>query len=229
MILSSTQGHPPNSQCGTCSKAVTWKQKGVCCDSCDTWYHIRCQNLRTEVYNCMNNSNISWVCIQCGLPKWSSSFLNDMGDISVGNRYQSLSLDSTIADWGQVGSHTQTPRTTQIGSPLASSSPKPGRKVGPTKCSPLKLLSLNCRSVVNKKDSFQNLVDSTQPDIIVATETWLNDDIKDGEIGQVGKFTNKYKIYRQDRTTRNGGVMIAIAHTLKSTRSPELETGGEQV
>ena len=38
-------------------------------------------------------------------------------------------------------------------------------------------LTVNCQSLLAKRDSFMNLIDTYHPDIIFGTESWLNPDI----------------------------------------------------
>jgi hypothetical protein len=70
----------------------------------------------------------------------------------------------------------------------------------------------------------QNLVDSTKPDVIITTETWLDPTITNSQI-----FTPNYNIYRKDRkgTKTGGGVLIAINDKYLSSEIPELDTDCE--
>ena len=63
----------------------------------------------------------------------------------------------------------------------------------------------NPRSIVNKLKQFQSLVCSKTPDIIGLTETWLNENIFDNEI-----LPSNYTLFRKDRPSRGGGVLIAV-------------------
>lgn len=73
--------------CGECGKSVTVRQKGVACDSCDTWYHAKCMGMRDIIYN--NLGNASWHCLKCALPN-VSLFLNSETDISTTNHFDTL-------------------------------------------------------------------------------------------------------------------------------------------
>lgn len=92
----------------------------------------------------------------------------------------------------------------------------------------LRVISFNAQSLkshsvehgMNKLCLFQNLIYSGNNDIASVTETWLTDNISDGEI-----LGNGYTIYRRDRVDgrKGGGVLTAIRHSLASTRRRDLE------
>jgi hypothetical protein len=67
---------------------------------------------------------------------------------------------------------------------------------------------VNFQSIRNKQGELINLIDSTKPDVIFGTETWLDPSIKDSQFFQEG-----YNIYRNDRNLNGGGVLIAVKDT----------------
>ena len=64
---------------------------------------------------------------------------------------------------------------------------------------------------MNKLHPFQSSIYSSSFDIVALTETWLSDRIYDQEILPSG-----YILYRSDRESRGGGVMICVSTLVPS-------------
>ena len=106
--------------------------------------------------------------------------------------------------------------------PVHSSTPKQREKTTRNELfTPLRILNVNCQSIKNKQHQIQNLVDSTKPDIVIATETWLDPTVTNSQI-----FPPNYNIYRKDRkgNKTGGGVLIAMNDKYLSSEVPELDT-----
>ena len=81
---------------------------------------------------------------------------------------------------------------------------------GSTSHEEIKCVFLNARSIINKKDEFNIMVDDIQPHIIGITESWANNDITDAELG-----LEVYAMFRKDRMgRRGGGVLLYIKDTI---------------
>ena len=51
--------------CGIYQKAVVTKHKAICCDLCNKWIHIGCNNLNKSTYIQIQHSDTSWFCMPC--------------------------------------------------------------------------------------------------------------------------------------------------------------------
>jgi hypothetical protein len=90
-------------------------------------------------------------------------------------------------------------------------------------------MTVNCRSVVDKKAELAACINYTKPDIICGTDLWLKriqpgkptrkDAIKSSEV-----FPKNFKIYRNDRGTLVGGVFVGINEDLISTENTSIIT-----
>ena len=106
---------------------------------------------------------------------------------------------------------------------------KPGR---------LKSICINARSIVNKINDLQAIMESCDPDVVGICESWANSNVFDSELSIEG-----YDLFRVDRQeARGGGVLLYTRPTLQAieffptTKFPEqvwcripTTAGGEQV
>ena len=203
--------------CGSCQLEVSWSHRGVCCDSCDAWFHASCQNINSRVYEALDSSNCSWVCLQCGMPNFSSGMFS----------FSFVDLENSFAPLEK--GHPEPNLDLPPSPPKITSTPKKGSTQRRSKTNTnrgLKVINVNCRSICNKKAEFENLVETVSPDIVVGTESWLSPDVADSEVFPVDLG---YTVLRRDRvtTTRDGGVFILVRKQFTVSRVPELGTDCE--
>ena len=74
---------------------------------------------------------------------------------------------------------------------------------GGTSKEEIKCVCLKARSIINKKTELNIMVDDIKPHIIGITESWVNNDITDAELGLEG-----YVMFRKDRIGRRGGGVL---------------------
>lgn len=76
----------------------------------------------------------------------------------------------------------------------------------------LRILNINARSIVNKKDSIEATLLEYDPHITVITETWLRNEISDDLV-----FPPSYSVFRKDRTAnKGGGVAILVKPSIQA-------------
>ncbi len=81
--------------------------------------------------------------------------------------------------------------------------------------------------MAGKLANFQSFVYASHLNVICVTETWLSDSIFDKEI-----VPSHYTIYRKDRGSRGGGVLVAVDDSIPSSLNfspPDLEVVSVQL
>ncbi|XP_021359177.1 uncharacterized protein LOC110454126 [Mizuhopecten yessoensis] len=119
-------------------------------------------------------------------------------------------------------------------SPTASSSPiKQNNKTATSYnkfIKPIRIATINFQSISNKKPYLDQIIHSLKPDIIIETETWLNNTISSYEYFPVTEYT----VYRKDHNPNkngqsHGGVLLAITNKYNTEQIKELETDNESI
>ena len=70
-------------------------------------------------------------------------------------------------------------------------------------------------SIVNKLSIFPSFVYASKFNVFCITKTWLSESIYDGEI-----LPYDYTLYRKDRLSRGGGVLVAVNCSIPTSLLP---------
>ena len=204
----------PSFPCGSCGIEVLDEDAAVSCDNCNIWYHIQCQDISLETYGNLqaNDLSFAWECLNCEAQNYSS--ISNLSATSFLSENGFSALDSEMT-------------SSSIGSPLSGNARTTPPKSKPQKFPKLTVLNINFQSVRNKIPDFHALISSEQPDIIIATESWLTPDILSSEIVPANLG---YSIFREDRTSSSGGgVFIMVKGDIIVTEQKEYKTDCEIV
>ena len=139
--------------CAVCLKPVRSNQKGILCDGCCKWHHIKCVNIDHKLYRELSSSDDTWFCRNdCSFPfNFTDSFFEE--PVTSEEAPVTITPDSNPSDNIATGGQSLFP----------------------------KVLVLNARSIRNKVFDLQALLLTDCVDIIALTETWLDDNFLDSE------------------------------------------------
>ena len=59
---------------GKCERPVQSNQRGIQCEDCMFWHHIKCIEMTVGEYNNLSISTDSWFCKNCILPNFTDSY-----------------------------------------------------------------------------------------------------------------------------------------------------------
>lgn len=83
----------------------------------------------------------------------------------------------------------------------------------PNKCKefPMRINFVNCRIIKYKVDELRLLVNMTESQVVIGTESGLDGNVHGQEI-----FPGNYSCYRKDRNSCGGGVFIIVHESIVS-------------
>ena len=215
--------------CGYCQQNVSWNGDGLC----NMWFHPSCIDISSAEYRALSQTSEEWKCYRCHTVN-SSSLTYHSYEVDTHNRFSILPCvtdDSVFlndsspscgtAPWHSVSqslhpsSEREFPRISTLRS-MSHSNRGSSHKCDLNNEVPisnnrqkLRTLVIKCNGIRNKTAEPVNLVSCTDPDILLFTETKLNNKVSTSEF-----LPANYKGFRKDRTSTGGEVMIAIRDNL---------------
>ena len=120
-------------------------------------------------------------------PPAQASLLDGISDISHTTRYSSTSTEHNISS---------TTDSFNLSFDVKTSSPKVIRGNKTKDIKSLRMLNINFQSLRKKGKLLEAIIEDSDPDIIIGTETWLDSTIRSAEIIP---FVLGYDIQRRDR------------------------------
>lgn len=146
-----------------CQLSVNFEHKrAICCDECSIWYHSQCieDSINKVDIELLQHLSIAWLCAKCNTPN-IDSFTYHSYELEISNRFSVISSLQT----------SSIPSIDSSFSPTAFSSPKPSRylsSISSTCAEPtvtiaprqnLRVLTMNCQSIRNKRTDFAECIE----------------------------------------------------------------------
>ena len=79
--------------CGYCQEPVNWSTPGVCCGSCNVWFHAPCVDLSQSAYSLLGHESHTWHCYRCNTH--NNLTVYHQYNIVTRNSFAALSLSDT--------------------------------------------------------------------------------------------------------------------------------------
>ena len=79
---------------GYCEDPVTWEQRGICCDSCDMWFHKDCVDMGSFTFLAYSTTNVSWICCRCNHPNFDRNLFHSF-EIETTNNFDNLNFSGS--------------------------------------------------------------------------------------------------------------------------------------
>ncbi|CAC5412114.1 unnamed protein product [Mytilus coruscus] len=185
LLLSGIEPNPgprqPGFSCTIYQRAC--KLEYVACDDCDKWTHRNCIGRSTSEFSNLGKREDSLTCPSCSKSNSSvtkiyfilngdnskHSTLNISNNPLMADRISEASIPSTSRS--NINSQSFNCSTFSTDIPTMISSPKPTKtNLVPKK--QLRILNINCQSLRKKGKLLETSFASTEPDIIIGTDTW---------------------------------------------------------
>ena len=218
--------HEPMYPCAVCQLGVNWSHQAKACDNCDVWVHKSCASMGSSTYG--NIENCEWKCYRCSSIN-CSSFLLHAYNLNVSNSFEPLAgipgddsiycssipsprLPFNPPIFSTPVSKNISLRSTTQNSLNSTTDTSTGQCQSKTRnpVDNLRILVLNANSVKSKKPEISELCSSTQADVLLITETKLDNTVNSCEFLP----QNFDGHIRKDRSIHGGGVMIALRNDL---------------
>ena len=232
--------------CGVCQREVSWSHKAVACDNCDVWHHKSCASLNSAEFDTIENH--SWRCHCCRSVNLSS-FLYKAYNLNVSNSFDPLA--GIPGDDSIFLSEIASPTTKFEPNTASSPKPTPSNKKSSTESYPsssrsslnashaqssilppppdkrnnIRIGTLNANSIKGKRAELAELINFTQMDVIIISETKLP---SQEEAKRIEHPVKPSEILPKDfdgtihrpRSINGGGVMVAVRKNLVAEEVP---------
>ena len=182
---------PPKFPCLKCRKAVKNGHASVQCETCEQWGHVECLGITDVRFEVLVDYSFAWICPVCDSQNVTQRSSSDTSDISLTTTESSRSSEQDVS----IQDHSIDLNSSQTYDDIPCSTPKKTLQ-GTVKKNSLSCIVVNTQSILSKKESLWQVLETEAPDIIIACETWLKPDVHDSEVIPTDL---EYDIFRKDR------------------------------